>query len=152
MERVWPYIRPGLRGVDKASTFAEGAVRYAEAHDVALRARVLEISAVPQERPAVATVREFLLSAFADNLPVAFLNLSNGAVRNLDNWHWVTLVSVDCALRAEMYDQEIRQFIDLRLWLATTRGGGAFVALEPAPQQEREPEPEQDGEEAPEAR
>ena len=60
------------------------------------------------------------------------MNLSNGAVRNLDNWHWVTLVSVNGELRAEMYDQGRRQLIDIGLWLSTTTGGGAFVALETA--------------------
>lgn len=133
MEAVWPYITPGFRGVDKASMLTEGALRYGADRGVALRARTLEIPAKAAWRPTSMDVYDFLAKAFADDLPIAFLNLSNGALPNLDNWHWVTLTSVDEALQAEMYDQSHRQRIDLALWLRTTKNGGAFVALEPAP-------------------
>lgn len=131
MENVWKYVTPGMRGVDKATILIQGAVRYGSDHDVRLGARVLEIPGKVSQRPDKGEVFAFLSSAFSDNLPVAFLNLSNGAVRNLDNWHWVTLVAVDQSLRARMYDQGIRQLIDLDCWLETTKGGGAFVTIEP---------------------
>jgi hypothetical protein len=131
MEEVWNYVKPGLRGVDKSSMFTDGAVGFGMDHGISLKTRVLEIPSSEKIRPDMKTVLEFLTAAFSDDLPVAFLNLSNGAVRNLDNWHWVTLVSVDEALQAEMYDQGLRQNINLQLWLATTAGGGALVTLEP---------------------
>lgn len=133
MNDVFAYIKPGMRGVDKASMLTDGAIRYGAGRGVALSARVLEIPAAQNRRPDMQRVYGFLAGAFADDLPIAFLNLSNGAVRNLDNWHWVTLVGVDEGLRAQMYDQGRRQAIDLALWLETTTGGGAFVALEPSP-------------------
>lgn len=132
MNEVWRYVKPGMRGVDKASMLAEGAVLYGARHGTALHDRILEIPAADSQRPSKEAVCRFLTTAFADDLPVAFLNLSNGAVRNLDNWHWVTLVSVDGKLCAEMYDQSRRQKLDLGLWLETTTNGGAFVVLEPA--------------------
>ena len=131
MEAVWQYVTPGMRGVNRASMLADGGVRYGREHGVALEARVLEIPESPARRPDQRMVYEFLAGAFRRNLPAAFLNLSNGAVRNLDNWHWVTLVSVDESLQAEMYDQGRRQMIDTALWLTTTTGGGAFVTIEP---------------------
>lgn len=139
MKEVWQYVKPGFRGVDRASIFTEGAVAFGKKHGTALKTRVLEIPAATKDEISAGakesirkeTVLGFLKSAFSDDLPVAFLNLSNGAVRNLDNWHWVTLVSVDKELRAEMYDQGTRQMIDIQVWLATTTGGGAFVVVEP---------------------
>ncbi|GEM_PF-178234 len=131
MEEVWNYVTPGMRGVNRASMLADGAERYGADHGVDLTAKVLEIPESVIERPDRKKVYEFLAGAFIKNLPVAFLNLSNGAVRNLDNWHWVTLVSVDEELQAEMYDQGRRQMIDVDLWLDTTTGGGAFVTIEP---------------------
>jgi len=131
MESVWQYVTPGMRGVNRASMLADGGVRYGRAHGVALEANILEIPEAVSDRPDERTVYDFLAGAFQRNLPVAFLNLSNGAVHNLDNWHWVTLVSVDESLQAEMYDQGRRQKIDAALWLNTTVGGGAFVTIEP---------------------
>lgn len=131
MEEVWKYVTPGMRGVDKASMLADGAVRFGADHGVSLKSRILEIPPAVRERPALAETQAFLENAFRQDLPVAFLNLSNGAVRSLDSWHWVTLIAVDSFLRVEMYDQGRRQTIDMALWLDTTKGGGALVALEP---------------------
>ncbi len=131
MEEVWNYVKPGLRGVDRASVFIDGAIGFGVKHEIPLKARLLEVPAEEEIRPGMEMVLEFLTSAFLDDLPVAFLNLSNGAVRNLDNWHWVTLVSTDGDLKAQMYDQGRKQIIDVKLWLSTTVGGGAFIALEP---------------------
>ena len=132
MEEVWKYVTPGMRGVDKAAILTDGALRFGADRQVRLSSRVLEVPAAAALRPGREELLAFLSAAFSDDLPVAFLNLSNGAVRNLDNWHWVTLVSVNGELRAEMYDQGRRQLIDIGLWLSTTTGGGAFVALETA--------------------
>lgn len=137
MEDVWKYVRPGMRGVDRASILAEGSIQYAEdtlsasgsRHGAKLGARVLEIPPCQQDHPTMEDVHAFLADSFDKDLPVAFLNLSNGTLRELDNWHWVTLVSVDGMLRSMMYDQGRRSIIDISQWLSTTAGGGAFVSL-----------------------
>jgi hypothetical protein len=131
MEDVWRYVTPGMRGVDKAPMLTDGAIRYAEVRGVALKSRVLDVTGQSSGRPSRDTLHAFLADAFEGDRPVAFLNLSNGAVRNLDNWHWVTLISVDGNGSAEMFDQGRRQLIDMALWLETTTGGGAFVTLMP---------------------
>ncbi len=130
MEDVCKYIAPGLLGVNTAAMLTNGAVRFGEARGVPLSPRVLEVPVEVHRRPNSDEVLKFLISALADDLPVAFLNLSNGGVKNLEAWHWVTLVSVDRNLRAEIYDQERSQSIDIGLWLKTTKRGGAFVVLE----------------------
>lgn len=131
MEEVWEYVTPGKMGVNTTSMFTQGAVRYGQKRGVSLSARVLEVPLLPGNRPDAGAVFAFLSKAISEDLPVAFLNLSNGALKNLESWHWVTLVSVSDSLEALMYDQGASGTIDLALWLKTTARGGGFVALEP---------------------
>lgn len=132
MEEVWRFVTPGVMGVNCTAILSEGAERYGARQGVALGSRVLNIPAVPMLRPGWEELTDFLAGAFADDLPVAFLNLSNGELGNLDNWHWVTLTGLDMAAgTATMIDQGHRAEIDLALWLRTTTLGGGFVALEP---------------------
>lgn len=130
MNKVWHYVTPGMRGLNKSSMFTDGVVRFGQDRGVNISTRTLEIPADKALRPSQAHVLEFLTSAFRNDQPVAFLNLSNGQVKNLDNWHWVTLVSTDEDLNTEMYDDSGFEIIDVALWLETTTGGGAFVIIE----------------------
>lgn len=133
MTRVWQYVTPGMQGVNSTGILADGAVRYAADCGLSLSARTLDIPRLPATRPAWAQARAFVAGAIAEDLPVAFLNLSNGKVANLESWHWVTLVGIDPQGRtAWMYDQGKAQEIDLYTWLLTTAGGGGFVVLAPA--------------------
>lgn len=132
MQDVWRYITPGMRGVNKTSMFVNGVTRYGMEHGIPVSCRVLDIPEKAGERPSAEAMMAFLQDAIADNLPVAFLNLSNGSVKNLEGWHWVTLIGVNPAeLTAEMYDQGVRQTIDLGLWLETTTKGGGLIAVDP---------------------
>ncbi|MCL2616573.1 MAG: hypothetical protein FWD96_02865 [Defluviitaleaceae bacterium] len=131
MQDVWRYITPTWRGVNTCKLFANGAVRYAAERGVAITPRVLEISAEAAARADSSAVVDFISKAFADDLPVAFLNLCNGALCNLDRWHWVTLIDFDIFTNiATMCDLGNKIEIDLGLWLRTTTQGGGFVALD----------------------
>lgn len=133
MKRVWHYVTPGWQGVNKTGRLVDGAVRYAADCDLSLSARVLNIPQSSAMRPSWEAVCEFISGVIAEDLPVAFLNLSNGKVANLESWHWVTLVGIKPKTgTALMYDQGKVQDIDLRNWLVTTTIGGGFVALVPA--------------------
>lgn len=130
METVWRYVTPGSMGVHSPAVFAEGAVKYGKERGVPLEADVLRIPTLVKARPAEASIFAYLSAAFAKDLPVAFLNLSNGALENLENWHWVTLVGLE-GQHARMYDQGESHLIDLALWLKTSSLGGGFVTLVP---------------------
>jgi hypothetical protein len=133
MAVMYDYVRPGMRGVNTTQMLTDGAGRFARDRGVALKADVLAVSEDKPARPPWEKVASFLLDAFARDLPAVFLNLSNGQVRNLDNWHWVTLVALDPdTMTATMLDQGNKVDIDLGLWLDSTTGGGGFVTLEGA--------------------
>ncbi|MDL2289357.1 hypothetical protein LJB83_01185 [Clostridia bacterium OttesenSCG-928-F22] len=132
MEEVWQYVTPGQMGVNNTDIFSDGAVRYAQKQGFLLHTQVLPVPLRLSKRPSVEKMAQFVTQALQKDLPVAFLNLSNGQVKNLDSWHWVTLVAFDRAnCIATMYDQGLKQGIDLKLWLETTIAGGGMVVLAP---------------------
>lgn len=132
MEDVWEYVTPGAAGVNRTELFSDGAIAYARSKDVELKHLTIQIPGLLQKRPDWIEIRQFLIDSFKADLPVAFLNLSNGALKNLDSWHWVTLTGIDTDHdQVQMYDQGIKTIIDLKKWLKTTLQGGGFVVLSP---------------------
>jgi hypothetical protein len=85
MDEVWRYVTPGHMGVNSTKIFAEGAERYGGAKGVALKANSLPVAHIHNEERKYAEVSEFVARALESNLPVAFLNLSNGALEDLDS-------------------------------------------------------------------
>lgn len=130
MSEMFTYVTPGLQGVNTASIFANGVVRYASAHGAALTPCVLEIDRPHAKRPGECAVCEFILNALEADAPVAFLNLSNGSLDNLEGWHWVTIIELDTeSMTAGICDQGSMLDIDLIKWLETSKLGGALVYL-----------------------
>jgi len=74
----------------------------------------------------------FLEGGLIKDAPIAFLNLCNGQVKNLDPWHWVTIISLEYAENGKsasikILDEGLIKKIDLALWYDTTTLGGGFV-------------------------
>jgi len=63
--------------------------------------------------------------------PIAFLNLNNGKVHNLEAYHWVLITGLDLShpsiVLAHILDGGVPLIIDLSLWLETTTSSGGFV-------------------------
>jgi hypothetical protein len=132
MQNLWTYVTPGPMGVNTTVIFTEGARRYGADRGVPIDARALPVPVFPSMRPDAKEAARFLTDALSKDLPVAFLNLSNGSLANLDSWHWVTFVAFEPeSFGALMYDNGNRQEIDLKEWLGTTLLGGGFVVLFP---------------------
>ncbi len=125
MDEMFTYVTPGMQGVNSASIFTGGLGRYGYAHGVNLSSHVLEAGRHIGDNDA----REFISRALNEDAPVAFLNLSNGALENLESWHWVTIVALDDRMTASIADQGRVFEIDLGRWLKTTRLGGALVYM-----------------------
>ncbi|MDI9492805.1 MAG: hypothetical protein QM215_07825 [Bacillota bacterium] len=132
MEEAWRHVTPGDEGIPTTRMFCEGFLEYAKAKELDVDARSLD---VPQEmafRPSFAEILRFISDALAEDVPVAFLNLCNGDVHNLDRWHWVTILSIEYDGHnavVRIMDEGRLLDVDLRLWYDTTVGGGGFACF-----------------------
>ena len=132
MEDVWNYVTPQKRGVNSLEIFTDGAEGYAKLKGIPIKCHKLKFPIIKGERPSTNEVLEFLENAFEKDLPVAFLNLSNGLAKNLDSWHWVTIVAADWMLKTVLiFDQGNTLEINIDVWRSTSFMGGGFVAIEP---------------------
>jgi hypothetical protein len=135
MNRIWSFVTPGHMGVHEASILSDGVRKFAALHQIDLAVETFVIPALPGQRQAFDAWIAFLRRNLERDCPVAFLNLSNGRLANLDSWHWVTVTRLFHRagdLFAEISDSGERKLIDLGLWYRTTRLGGASVSLFPA--------------------
>lgn len=134
MEAAWSYITPGKEGIPSTKSFLDKIRTYALAQGKKLHSQALDIPEDEGQRPALEQVTAFIASSLRAERPVAFLNLDNGRVANLDRWHWVTI----CALEYDgeagsawvtTYDEGALKNIDLKLWLESTTLGGGFASF-----------------------
>ena len=131
MEEMFQHITPGRGGVNTTEKFTAGALRFGEKQGAPLRANVMEVPTTFAKRPTPDEVESFILAAMEADFPVAFLNLSNGGVKNLDRWHWVTIMALEPhSMNAVICDQGDCLKIDLGRWLKATILGGGFVWLD----------------------
>lgn len=134
MQALWPYVTPGARGLDKPESLVLGCRSFALSRGCRLEGEILKIPRRREDRPTPDACRDFLLRALDNDCPVAFLNYSNGALPNLDSWHWVPLIALtegEEVLLCTVLDEGEEKVIDLALWLETTLLGGALAAVFP---------------------
>ncbi len=130
MLEMFDYITPGPGGVNRTHIFTHGAVSYGDARGVSILAGTVEVPGVPRCGAGSEQIRDFIMDALGEDLPVAFLNLSNGSLTDLEGWHWVTIIGLEPeSMTASVCDQGRVFDIDLGLWLKTTMLGGGLVKL-----------------------
>lgn len=130
MERSWEYLTPGMKGLNSPYLMLEGLDAFLENLGSGMRSRALNIPTEEDRRPHFETAETFIRNGLLADSPVAFLNLSNGDVAQLESWHWVTVIGLDGKGRdAELviYDNGRQLRVSLSRWLSTTRRGGGFV-------------------------
>ena len=131
MNEMFSDVKPGIFGVNSSAIFTKGVKRYGARHDMPLTERILEIPLRKQKRPGTDAVNAFIMSALHSNAPVAFLNLSNGMIKNLGSWHWVTITAFDSkTMQAKISDYGKTVSVDIELWLKSSVLGGAFIYLQ----------------------
>jgi hypothetical protein len=131
MKAVYPFVRPGFIGIMPAD-FTRGAREYSAERGVGFEYDLLTVPAASTKRPKGDVMYRFLNAALEDDLPVAFLSLSGGRVKNLDNYHWVTLIGLnDKTGVCRIVDNGRLLDVDLKKWLRRSVLGGAFVVVTP---------------------
>lgn len=132
MQELWKYVTPSLRGVHRLTMLFEPLLEFAQNKGIPLEYHLSEVPKEIYRRPSLEMVIAFLAEALDRNAPIAFLNWCNGQVKNLDRWHWVTIISLEfneekTSAYATILDEGRLKKIDLALWLKTTTQGGGFV-------------------------
>ena len=112
--------------------FFEGVLSFAKTKGLNIQYHVLDMPKNKLNRPNLAEVLNFLDAALSKDTPVAFLNLCNGDEKGLDEWHWVTIISLDHTengdqIFIDILDEGQIKKINLALWYNTTTKGGGFV-------------------------
>ena len=138
MNQIWTFVTPGRMGVNEASMLVDGVTRFAATRKKVLSSSVFLIPGLTCNRHPFDQFISFILTGLNTDSPVAFLNLSNGRLTNLDSWHWVTIsalfLNAQAEHMAEISDSGEKKYINLSLWYQTTRLGGAVVYFSPVDQ------------------
>lgn len=133
MNEVWNHVTPGRMGVNTNFLFTKGVKSYGAEKGLKLPVRELDIPMLKMARPSIDQCAAFLRAGLTADCPVAFLNLSAGAVEGLDDWHWVTIVAMEehssGPLLCTILDGGRELTVDFRLWFNTTKRGGGLVYL-----------------------
>ena len=136
MEEVWSHVTPTPDGIYLIEQFCSGIASFADGHGLRLQCHSLDIPDNDGLRPGLEAVVQFIVQGLENDSPIAFLNLSNGEVADLEEWHWVTMVSLEAdeasqTVQAEIFDGDTAKVIDFKLWYQTTVEGGALIYLLP---------------------
>jgi len=158
MEKVWNYVRPTARGVYLAEQFSGGIQKFAAAHDFQIGCEALSIRGGTERTEERNLLRAmfikplfkpqsveqtddfsravaFIADGLSQDSPVAFLNLDSGDADHVDDWHWMTIISLttgpDGAAEVKIIDGPKILTLDLCAWFRTTQLGGSLVYLVP---------------------
>lgn len=127
MCRVWQFVTPRSHGLNRPEYMVEDMAAYGAAQGVALAPTMFAFPSARTKRPSWEQLRYFVTESLAADCPIAFLNLDNGKIKDLDRWHWVTIVGLEENMAA-VVDNGRSFTMDLKLWYATTKTRGGFVA------------------------
>ncbi len=132
LEELWGFVTPTANGIPTTKMLCESVMGYTQAKRLGLNCRALDIPEEKSRRPPFMDMVRFLEDGLGQDSPIAFLNLCNGGEVNLEPWHWVTIIALNCmddGTRAtiDILDEGRVQRIDLRLWYDSTVLGGGFI-------------------------
>lgn len=129
MNEVYPFVKPGLAGLNRVERFSEGVVAFAASRGISLTPHVCSVkSNRTPKRPGESELFAFVEAGLRADCPIAFLNLSRGNENKLQSWHWISITSAnmeeDRLIACASDEGRLIEF-DLLLWyLSTTMRGG----------------------------
>ena len=135
MEDVWQQVTPTMHGIPTTKLLYDSVENYSKSKALNIKLGFINIQEDLLLRPDLKQLLLFLDKALCNNTPIAFLNLDNGDEKQLDSWHWVTIISLEYeedenTAVIDILDNGIIKKIDLAKWFHTTLLGGGFVSLD----------------------
>lgn len=143
MEEVYQFVTPGTMGLNRTEMYTEGVLRFAYSRGIALTPHVFGVTCnMTRDRAPVAALAEFVKAGFAADCPIGFLNLTKGRVKNLQSWHWITIIGAQLngnSITADASDEGQHRHFDLGLWYISTRlpGGLAYFTWDNTKEEHR---------------
>lgn len=134
MNTLWNYVTPSTIGVHLTSIFTGGVKKFLGGLGYDVEFRELLFSRNIEKRCTVDEAVAFIRSAMENDVPIAFLNYSNGALDNISSWHWVSITALDLdgnSVCVTISDEGEKKVIDFGLWMQTSLLGGALVYFIP---------------------
>lgn len=132
MSEIWKYVTPTNEGIPTTKMFYEAVLTYTKSKKLMIEYDFCDLPKDKSLRPKLSQVLDFIQKALINDSPIAFLNLCNGEEKNLCQWHWVTIISLEYAddkksAFIKILDEGLIKEIDIALWYNTTTLGGGFV-------------------------
>lgn len=135
MEEVWQYVTPTIHGIPTTKLLYDDVLNYAKAKTLNIKLNFINIQENQLLRHEFQHLLLFLDTSLRMDSPIAFLNLDNGDEKQLDSWHWVTIILLKYAEDGstafiDIMDEGIIKTIDLAKWFRNTMLGGGFVSFD----------------------
>ncbi|MDR1134622.1 MAG: hypothetical protein LBL49_00350 [Clostridiales Family XIII bacterium] len=142
MNRTWKHVTPGKGGINTTQKLVNGIESYAYAAGFKPCTESLDVPEGMTLRPRLEAAAEFIEESVKRDRPVAFLNLDNGSEKQLDKWHWVTIIAIEyieyeesslgkrTEIILDVLDNCNIISVNLGSWLKTSVKGGGFVKFE----------------------
>ncbi len=130
MDETWKYVTPTDEGIKTAELFYQSFISYASSKGIAVEGEFINVPSANPVSCSLSEILSFIERALNKDVPVAFLNLSNGDEKSLEEWHWVTIISLQYdkdSAYVQIVDEGMIKKIDLSLWHKTTTLGGGLA-------------------------
>ncbi len=132
MELLFHYVKPGPMGVNHVDKYIDGIHQYAKLRGLSLKTNLLSVEKETIHKRTRRELADFVQKAMEQDAPIAFLNLSRGEENHLQNWHWITITSVqidETHIWAIASDEGEKRKFDLLLWYLTTGMHGGLIYI-----------------------
>ena len=134
MIRVYPFLHPRAGGL-MSDAFIDSIEEFGREYGLPVGAERLKVPVMHSKRPSPEQAADFIRTSFEEDSPVAVLSLSAGRERELENWHWVTMIEYDEESHLAKIVNNCNVFhADLVSWFESSIMGGSLVRLTDRPE------------------
>ena len=135
MIKVYPFLHPRAGGL-MSDAFIDSIEEFGREYGLSVSAERLKVPVMHSKRPSPEKAADFIRTSFEEDSPVAVLSLSAGRERELENWHWVTMIEYDEESHLATIVNNCSVFrADLVSWFDSSIMGGSLVRLTYRPEE-----------------
>lgn len=133
MRKLFSIVTPGPMGLNSLAMFEHGIRAFLDKRAISLQTVAFQVNGIDYRcRDREDELRTFVFDALNEDQPIAFLALSRGKEKALQNWHWITIVAAelrDGDVFATATDEGKARTFNLSLWYRSTKLSGGLIRL-----------------------